>query len=311
VVDLGFNMCLFPIRAQTQENGKPQIDSEGDIYLPCGKCFECKSKRASEWALRAKHEIACHDDNCFLTLTYDDDNLPSILIVKDFFQKFIKRLRKITGLKLKYIVSHEYGSKSGRPHHHAIIFGWTPPKQSFLMEAPSGEPLFTSEMLGKLWPYGFHSIGDANEKTAYYIASYSLKSNSYDIVNPDTGDIITICDSMNCSTRPAIGREYFFKHYKQIVQNEKFLPRYYQKLLETHFPDDFEEYQNNLKLESYGKSAHEKLAKFTITAQKESESLNGFRSAPLDKLRTNFYRDHLKSDRNLYKNFVDQKRRTT
>jgi hypothetical protein len=307
VVVIGYKMCLFPIRAQKNENGKPSIDPEGDILLPCGKCYECKSKRASEWALRCRHEISCHDENCFLTLTYDDENLPSQLIVKEYFQKFIKRLRKTTPNKVKYIVSHEYGGKSGRPHHHAILFGWTPPKQSFLTVAPSGEPLFCSTKLDQLWPYGYHSIGEANEKTAYYIASYSLKSNSHNVLCDDTGEIVTVNDSMNCSTRPAIGKEYFLKNADTIVANEPMLPRYYVKLLEKEYPDLFEEYQNKCLLNIKEKSSHEKYAKYVITEQKERQAEDGFRSAPDDVFKTNFYKDHLKKDRDLYKT-LQQKR---
>ena len=117
-------MCLNPLRAELPlEGGRPVLDTEGTLLLPCGKCTMCISKRAVEWATRARHEISCHDDNCFITLTYSEENLESEKINKEHFQKFMKRLRKYTGKKIRYMVSYEYGTKLNRPHMHAILFG--------------------------------------------------------------------------------------------------------------------------------------------------------------------------------------------
>jgi len=269
--------------------------------------MECKSKRAVDWATRCRHEIACHNENCFITLTYDNDSLPSYLIVKDEFQKFIKKLRKKTKSKLKYIVSHEYGGKTGRPHHHAIIFGWNPSKQEFLREAPSGEPLFISEEVNQLWPHGYHSIGTANEKTAYYIAAYSLKSSTHDVINDDNGQIIQVSDSMDASKNKAIGYEYFLKNAEQLVNSSCQLPRYYVKLLERHFPDLLEVYENESMIKNNKqRSAHEKLAKFVIGEQKTELHRDGIRSAPDKRFSNEFYKQHLKHERDVYKQTIDK-----
>lgn len=308
MVVLGFSMCLFPVRATRQEFGRPKLDKEGDLTLPCGKCTECISKRAHDWALRCKHEISMHDENCFITLTYDDEHLPSFLVVKDYFQKFMKRLRKKTKKKLKYIVSHEYGSRTGRPHHHAIIFGWTPSNQEFALNSPSGEPLYTSKELGDLWRFGYHSIGDANEKTAYYIASYSLKSHTRTVTNPDSGEVVTVSDSMDCSRRPAIGREYFEKNMNQLLDSNVQLPRYYQKLLEKNYPDHFERYENESMLRNVSqRGIHERLAKHVIDTQKKEFACSGFRSAPESRQAKSLI-DYLKEDREAYKLIVQQRR---
>ncbi len=294
-------MCLFPVRAELQEFGRPKLDPEGSLQLPCGKCYECISKRAVDWALRARHEASCHEDNCFITLTYDNDHLKSHLIVKTEFQKFMKKLRKKIKNKVRYMVSHEYGGKTGRPHHHAIIFGWNPSNQSYLMEAPSGEPLFLSPEITKLWHHGYHSIGTANEKTAYYIASYALKSKKHTILNPETGIYENVSDSMDTSKRPAIGADFFHANYKQLINTETNLPRYYVKLLERHYPDDFEKYQNEFQLRNTKpRSAHEKLAKFVITDQQNSGSDSNFRSQSNKIIEREHLTVHLKYDRDNY-----------
>lgn len=316
-------MCLFPVRAEPQEFGRPKLDTEGSILLPCGKCSECISKRAMEWALRARHEISDHDENCFLTLTYDDDNLPSFLIVKDKFKEFMKRLRKkvvppcpydkklepelhkewIRKNGIRYMVSHEYGGQTGRPHHHVIIFGYNPPNQKYLHDAPSGASLFTSEEIGLLWPHGYHSIGEANEKTAYYIASYSLKSCSHLVTNPENGEIHKVSDSMDSSKCPAIGLEYFKRNVKQLLDTETFLPRYYQKILEREYPDLFEQYQNDRLLqigEAPQRGAHQKLAKYVKTTQQQQESKNTYRQSQENKTLIQVQKQNLIGDRNNY-----------
>ena len=202
-------MCLSPISAALNpEGGRPTITSEGNLKLPCGKCVECISRRASEWATRAEHEIAEHDENCFLTLTYDDENLPGKYIVKEDFQKFMKKLRKKTGKKLQFMVSYEYGERTARPHMHAIIFGYNPPNQEYLRDTLSGYPLFASDSVSELWGKGYHSIAEANAQTAYYIASYALKGKSKVIFDADLNKEVEVHDQMDASKKPAIGLKY-------------------------------------------------------------------------------------------------------
>lgn len=275
-------MCLNPIRASftytahektgmpVREAGRPKFDPEGELKLPCGKCDECISKRAIDWATRAKHEISLHKENCFITLTYDDDHRPDGIVKKDF-QNFIKRLRKKYKLenKLRYMVSYEYGTKTNLPHMHAILFGFDFKEQK-LLKYNNGNPLFTSKDLSQLWDKGFHSIAEANEKTAYYIASYALKGNDKEVTNPETGEINQYRDCMDVSKRPAIGYNYFLKNAEQLVYSGDMLPRYYAKKLEELFPELHEVYQNNLYEVINNRSNHEIFAKFTIKDQKNS-----------------------------------------
>lgn len=38
-------------------------------------------------------------------------------------QKYLKRLRKNTGLKIKYVCTEEFGTRRGRIHYHLLVFG--------------------------------------------------------------------------------------------------------------------------------------------------------------------------------------------
>lgn len=297
MADIGYKMCLFPVTAELQEFGKPKIDPEGSLKLPCGKCSECISKRAVEWATRCRHEISLHKENCFITLTYDDENLPSHTLVKEDFQKFMKRLRKHTKKKIRYIMSGEYGSKTYRPHFHSIIFGWSPSNQKLNRYAPSGEPLFTSPILEKLWPYGYHSIGTANEKTAFYIASYALKGKKHTLPDPITGELIQVSDYMQCSKRPAIGLDYFNKNKQQLIDSRENIPRYYQKKLKENHLDLFEQYENNTQNKITNRGSHQLLAKYVLDKRKINSS-SEFRPAPENK-EDIYYKRYLTTNRNL------------
>lgn len=284
-------MCLFPQSAMKNEFGMVTFSKEGDITLPCGKCTECLSKRSFDWATRARHEISLHKENCFLTLTYNEESLPSIYTVKEEFQKFLKRLRKKTKQKLRYMVSHEYGSKTFRPHHHCIIFGYSPSDQVPLKKSAKGEQLFTSKEISSLWTLGFHSIGTANERTAYYIASYALKGCKHTLIDPKTGEQVLVADCMDVSKRPAIGFEYFLQNCQQLIDSKSIIPRYYHKVMQKPeigvfkrtydllhkrygerlelFIQDFENHRlTNFK----DRSAYELYSKFKIDQAKCSDS---------------------------------------
>lgn len=119
------------------------------IPLPCGKCPPCKKRRVNEWVTRLMKEKERHLDAHFVTLTYDNFNVPItpngyLTLVKTIrrknkhgkmvnlphplsFAAFMKRLRKMNGSKIKYYGVGEYGSRRGRPHYHAIVFGVSNP----------------------------------------------------------------------------------------------------------------------------------------------------------------------------------------
>lgn len=192
------------------------------------------------------------------------------------------------------MVSYEYGSKTNLPHMHAILFGHNFQDQK-LLKYNKGNPLFTSKHLTELWDKGYHSIAEANEKTAYYIASYALKGNNKEITNPDTGEIQEFKDCMDVSKNPAIGLLYFLKNAEQIIDSDNLVPRYYAKQLEEEriekllnkypeysdtikkFPSLQEKHQNKMQSLLKERSDHEIFAKYTIKNQKNTLHSSNFR----------------------------------
>ncbi len=236
----------------------------------------------------------------------------------------MKRLRKKVDNKIKYMVSYEYGTKTFRPHMHAIIFGYTPPNQKLERTTASGSKLYISDEIGKLWNKGFHSIGEANEKTAYYIASYALKGKEREIMHPDTGETTTIRDSMTVSKRPAIGADYLHKNYRQLVDSGEPLPRFYIKTLEKPYKPNFTlDLKTRLKLFKLTKDKQhyastyvdrtynnlsvrgdeEAYAKLIIDNQKMDQTQDALRDSVLDpqeEKRREFFKRQLKANRDNY-----------
>lgn len=85
------------------------------IELPCGKCDECRYKHAKMWANRCYLESKYHKKSCYITLSYNPENLPQgRTLVKTDLQKFWKRLRKYLSAReggegIKYFACGEYG----------------------------------------------------------------------------------------------------------------------------------------------------------------------------------------------------------
>lgn len=114
-------MCLKPIFLKKIES-----------YVPCGWCPKCKLKRVNAWVFRLQQEEKLHTKSLFVTLTYDNKNIPIsqkgfMTLRKTDWQQFVKRLRYNTGdnrgeRRIKYYACGEYGSQTVRPHYHAIIF---------------------------------------------------------------------------------------------------------------------------------------------------------------------------------------------
>ena len=164
------------------------------IQVPCGKCLECKLAMANEWAGRCQIEAKNWIHNYFITLTYDEKNLPvnklnQKTLKKKDFQNFMKRLRKATkGEKtwvnpvtgkteqpIRYFACGEYGEKTKRPHYHAIIFNLSIPDLKFYKKTKQGNKLYNSDFLQKIWTKGFVVIGLADYASCAYTARYVQK----------------------------------------------------------------------------------------------------------------------------------------
>jgi len=147
--------CITPFYVNTIK--------QRNVPVPCGKCPACKKRRVSGWSFRLmqqdKYSLMSH----FITLTYDNSNIPITpkgfaSVSKRDVQLFFKRLRKShTGLPIVYYLAAEYGSKTARPHYHIILFNSTP------------------EAVARAWTAGLTHAGTVTAASVGYTLKYISK----------------------------------------------------------------------------------------------------------------------------------------
>lgn len=198
-----------------------------EIALPCGKCIGCRLERSRQWAMRCVQEASLHEENSFITLTYDDDHVPDdYSLRKRDWQLFMKRLRKeFTAKKIRFYACGEYGERTFRPHYHAILFGHQfKDRRIQTKQTESGiQSIYVSDTLSRLWPFGFSSSGDMTFESAAYVARYCLKKiNGSEAESHYFGREPEFC---LMSRMPGIGYEWFKMYQKSIYPNDRCFAR--------------------------------------------------------------------------------------
>lgn len=228
------------------------------MEIPCRHCIGCRLDRAAEWQSRLVHESKLHPINSFITLTYDQEHVPAHgTLVKKHFQDFMKRLRKNTGVKLRYFVCGEYGETTGRPHYHAIIFGYDWPDKRRYASNQRGDTRYVSKTLDAQWALGKCEIGSVTPDSCGYVARYVMKKivgemakEHYQHIVPETGEVFDrLPEYVNMSTRPGIGHGFFEKFKSELIRQDSVLvkgkkvklPKYYDRLIDREDPYQLEE----------------------------------------------------------------------
>lgn len=245
--------CTSPTFAVMRDglNGKKELVFGYDVYeralksqnsvfkpilLNCGKCLSCKMRKAKEWSIRAVHEAQLHDENCFVTLTYDDKHLPFNMSVsiRDL-QLFMKRLRKelsYYGRKVRFLACGEYGSRNGRPHYHLLLFGMCPVCD--VAGHVGNLAYYSSPLIAKLWPYGFNVVGSLTEKSAAYVARYTVKKAK--TLNGEREDGRTP-EFITCSRRPGLGAGWIEKYFPDVYNYDYVVLKDGSKARPPHYYD--------------------------------------------------------------------------
>lgn len=206
-------ICLHPV-------------SVGGVLFRCGRCASCKRQNSLNWTQRIIRELKYWNYKYFITLTYNNDNLPDELIKKDL-QLFIKRIRKYYELKLLYYGVGEYGSKMGRPHYHIIMLT---------------DKELDNEKVEDEWRLGFVKLGDVNIKSIKYVTNYIIDKNKGTYQNKFNAVIQP--PFMVCSK--GIGLRWLKENEEEVIkdmtlkQNGKpvGLPRYYLNKIKDKISDD-------------------------------------------------------------------------
>lgn len=242
--------CLGPLTAylpKSDANDKRLVFKKNDshsgipVQVPCGKCIECKLEHSRQWAVRCMHEKRMHTDAAFLTLTYDNDHLPSGgTLVKRDLQLFMKRLRTMhTGSGLRFFACGEYGEKSKRPHYHVLMLSHSfndlrPAARVFQSRSRSDKyTLYQSKTLSKLWTAGSSLVGDVTFDSCAYVARYCTKKITGPIAAAHYNGRLP--EFLVMSLRPGIGMTYLLKYHSELIAHDTVivnghqtsLPRYY------------------------------------------------------------------------------------
>ena len=241
----------------------PTLISKGkrSYYVPCGRCAWCRRRKQDDWFFRLAYEARLWPFVSFVTLTYDDDHIPTMAVDQDgacrwfrgfdfvrntdlsvqnvcieqdpvrYFKRLTKRLgflpvhnrfyQKPSGqfyLKpcapsRRYICVPEYGSKSGRPHYHFILFS-------------------SADIDCSLdWPFGDVVQVPAELGSLRYVTKYLLKGGSEGF------------SRLMCSRGLAAEYINFSTEFSKFDKDEKvYLPRYlrdrWTKILDDRFMDE-------------------------------------------------------------------------
>lgn len=178
--------CLTPVlQGQTVSGTRTLFERR------CGYCEACRLTYRQTWSARIQLEASLHAHSSFLTLTYDEFNLPDPpqLVPKDL-QLFLKRLRSFIDGKIRFFGVGEYGSRSLRPHYHLVIFG--------------ADCLIVEAAAQKAWQKGFVSASELTPGRAAYVAKYVCKDVSGDDQIPDSWQR----EFARMSNKPGIGYGY-------------------------------------------------------------------------------------------------------
>lgn len=283
--------CFYPMQAirsstaTTVKTGKPVVtflprsqygkwDNNPNLVkgLPCGQCTGCRLERSRQWAVRMVNESDLHDDNWFITLTFDDESLikrerPMSLDKKDF-QLFMKRLRKRSAQRIRYFMCGEYGDLFKRPHYHAILFGVDFPDRK-LYKIKDGMRYYNSDFIRELWPYGFNVITDVTFDTCAYVARYIMKKQ----LGKDSWQhyVDRIPEYTTMSRRSGIGKDWLVKHLQDVYPRDEIFRR--DKKIFCKPPKAYDSYYEVINPESFSQIKESRIEQ-ALARPKSDQQLN-------------------------------------
>lgn len=171
----------------------------GALPVGCGQCLPCRVNRRRLWTARQLLESYTHNENCFVTLTYDQ--LPTGgSLVPGHLTNFVKRLRKNLGSAnlVRYFAVGEYGDHTFRPHYHLSLFGVSQADAPFVIK--SWDQFVPDKK--EDWSPGFSMTAEFNKFTAQYVCGYTVKKMTH---RNDTRLEGRYPEFARMSNRPGIG----------------------------------------------------------------------------------------------------------
>ena len=228
----------------------------GRLYIhPCGQCLACRINDTRAWYVRSRFELKKLDRpfHYFLTLTYNDENLPEDNYCdKTHLKKFLNNLNTSFGLSMRYYGCSDYGSINNRAHYHAII---------------TSTKKITQEQVERIWKKGFVYLKPLNDNNLRYVLRYTVKKKPFD--NKEKGFFRLISKGWGNNVKEFYtGQEYFVFDGKKYGIN----PYLRQKLgLEKN---DLKTYFNNTTMITYSKEYKENVPSFDKFVEQMQDLVN-------------------------------------
>lgn len=229
-----------------------------DLLLPCGKCLGCKKRRVREWSMRSFHQEQITPGGLFLTLTYDEEHLPSVSLVPRDWTLFVRAVkRRFPEWDIRYLACGEYGEKFSRPHFHAVL--WNLDIQDLKRHGKSsrGHPQFVSETLSGIWSKGLLTVQFYDPSHGGYVAGYIMDTwypsevhrgangrLSNEVFDPVLGAFVELERPFVRQSKRAVGRDWYetfkddlFKGFVTYSGRQMAVPATYLRWLEKDCPD--------------------------------------------------------------------------
>lgn len=248
--------CYRPISLPVKH--KPTTKGERAIWaertLPCGTCLGCRAAQALAWTIRLNHETQLHSHAWFLTLTYNEDTIPEHgSLDPQHLRAFFKSLRKnYPAGSISYFACGEYGTRTQRPHYHALLFG-SHFLDKYLHRTGNSHVAWRADSLESHWELGHSEFSAVTPASIAYVAGYVQKKLTTKQapdqnlrVDPASGELHQVAPQFNrMSLRPAIGKRWIEKFWKEVYPKDRVVfngglyppPRYYDKWMDEHQPE--------------------------------------------------------------------------
>lgn len=122
-------------------------------------------------------EASQHQDNSFVTLTYDPELYNGASLEPRHTELFLKRFRKqIEPKKIRFYLVGEYGERNNRPHYHLALFGYPMCVRGDTRYCgKSFNCCSACRNIHFAWGYGRVSNLNLEKNSAQYIAGYVTK----------------------------------------------------------------------------------------------------------------------------------------
>lgn len=256
--DLNYDPNYIRHMLETKNNIQQQYKY---IKVPCNHCWACQLKYSAEWATRIMKESEKYDNNYYITLTYDDKNVPIAsetsweqydldpnqndgtriktiqtrkndgtwgytLNPKDM-DTFLNTLRKQyerSGHKgIKYFYCGEYGTQTQRPHYHIILMNCPLNETEFYNPRidENWKAHWKSKELEHIWNKGFVDVCELEWSCAAYVARYCTKK--IDLSGDKTVYLENGKFPEFIRMSKGIGMYYFSQNYEKIYKNDELI----------------------------------------------------------------------------------------